>query len=151
MPNTHVNPHEKPKTVMGKYDGIIDLPHHVSPKRSPMTRVNRAAQFSPFAALTGYEDAVSETARLTDAKIELTEESRAELDRKQQKLAEMLHEHPTVTVTYFLPDSKKCGGSYQTVTAPLRGVDSVERLLRLGNGNSISLDDILDLQSDVLE
>lgn len=151
MPNNHVNPHEKSKTVMGKYDRIIDLPHYVSHKRSPMTRINRAAQFSPFTALTGYEDAVSETARLTDTKIELTEESRAELDRKQQKLAEMLHEHPTVTVTYFLPDSKKCGGSYQTVTAPLRGVDSVERLLRLGNGNSISLDDILDLQSDVLE
>lgn len=151
MPNTHVNPHEKSKTVMEKYNRIIDLPHHVSPNRSPMTRINRAAQFSPFAALTGYEDAVSETARLTDAKIELTEDSRAELDRKQQKLTEILHEHPTVTVTYFLPDSKKCGGSYQTVTGPLRGIDGVKRLLRLGNGNSISLDDILDLQSDVLE
>jgi len=137
--------------MMGKYDRIIALPHHVSHKRSPMTRINRAAQFSPFAALTGYEDAVSETARLTDAKIELTEDSRAELDRKQQRLTELVAQHPPVTVTFFVPDERKIGGSYHTVTAPLRGIDSVERILRLNDGSRIPLDDILDLQSAALE
>ena len=137
--------------MMGKYDRIIALPHHVSHKRSPMTRINRAAQFSPFAALTEYEDAVSETARLTDAKIELTEDSRAELDRKQQRLSELVAQHPPVTVTFFVPDERKIGGSYHTVTAPLRGIDSVERILRLNDGSRIPLDDILDLQSAALE
>ena len=137
--------------MMDKYDRIIALPHHVSHKRSPMTRINRAAQFSPFAALTGYEDAVSETARLTDAKIELTEDSRAELDRKQQRLTELVAQHPPVTVTFFVPDERKIGGSYHTVTAPLRGIDSVERILRLNDGSRIPLDDILDLQSAALE
>lgn len=115
-----------------------------------MTRINRAAQFSPFAALNGYEAAVEETARITDAKIELTEDSRAELDRKQQRLLALIDQHPTVTVTYFLPDPRKNGGSYQTVTGPLRGIDSALRVLRLGNSR-IPLDDILDLQSEELE
>lgn len=137
--------------MMKKYDKIITLPHHVSSKRSPMTRINRAAQFSPFAALTGYEDAVYETARLTDAKIELTEDSRAELDRKQQRLMELIVEHPSVTVTFFVPDERKVGGSYRTITAPLRGIDPVERVLRLNDGSRIPLDDILDLQSEALE
>lgn len=136
---------------MGKYDRIITLPHHTSLKRSPMPMINRAAQFSPFAALTGYEAAVSETARLTDAKIELTEDSRAELDRKQQRLTELTAEHPVVTVTFFVPDERKHGGSYRTVTASLRGIDSVEHILRLNDGSRIPLDDILDLQSEALE
>lgn len=137
--------------MMKKYDKIITLPHHVSSKRSPMTRINRAAQFSPFAALTGYEDAVYETARLTDAKIELTEDSRAELDRKQQRLMELIVKHPSVTVTFFVPDERKVGGSYRTITAPLRGIDPVERVLCLNDGSRIPLDDILDLQSEALE
>lgn len=135
---------------MKKYDHILTLPHHVSHKHPPMTRINRAAQFSPFAALNGYEAAVEETARITDAKIELTEDSRAELDRKQQRLLALIDQHPTVTVTYFLPDPRKNGGSYQTVTGPLRGIDSALRVLRLGNSR-IPLDDILDLQSEELE
>ena len=116
-----------------------------------MPRINRAAQFAPFAALTGYEAAVEETARITDAKIELTEDSRAELDRKQQKLTALISQSPTVTVTYFLPDTRKSGGSYQNVTAALYGIDSVERVLRLSDGSRIPLDDILDLQSEILE
>lgn len=127
------------------------LPHHVSQKHPPMPRINRAAQFAPFAALTGYEAAIEETARITDAKIELTEDSRAELDRKQQKLTALISQSPTVTVTYFLPDTRKSGGSYQNVTAALYGIDSVERVLRLSDGSRIPLDDILDLQSEILE
>lgn len=136
---------------MGKYDKIIDLPRHVSYRHPPMSMVNRAAQFSPFAALSGYEDAVIETARLTDVKIELTEDSRAELDRKQQRLMELTAEHPEVTVTFFVPDKKKNGGSYQTITARFKGIDSVECVLRLTDGSRIALDNILDLRSEMLE
>ena len=133
---------------MNKYDKIISLPHHVSHKHPPMTMINRAAQFSPFAVLTGYEAAVSETARLTETKPELTEERRAELDRKQQQLMERMAEMPTVTVTFFLPDERKSGGSIRTVTAPLRKIDAVERILYLADGSRIPLEDVLDLQND---
>ena len=136
---------------MGKYEKILALPHHVSYKHPRMTMTGRAAQFSPFAALTGYEAAVSETARLTDAKIELTEESRAELDRKQQRLIELATERPEVTVTFFEQDARKSGGSYRTVTAPFKKIDCVERCLHLTDGSRIPLDDILDLQSRVFE
>lgn len=134
---------------MGKYDNIINLPHHVSYKHSHMSMVNRAAQFSPFAALTGYDAAVSETARLTDAKIELTEDSRAELDRKQQWLIRHASERPKVAVTFFVQDARKSGGSYQTVTGQFKGIDSTERRLLLTGGTAISLDDVLDLQTDI--
>ena len=133
------------------YDDMIALPHHVSSKRPPMSRVGRAAQFSPFAALTGYEAAISETARLTDAKIELTEESRGELDRKQQCLMQMVDARPEIKVTYFLPDARKSGGSYQSVTGRFKGIDPVARLMLLTEGVKIPLDDILELESDVIK
>lgn len=133
---------------MGKYDNIIDRPHHVSYRHSHMSMVNRAAQFSPFAALTGYEAAVSETARLTEAKIELTEDSRTELDRKQQWLTAHASERPEVTVTFFVQDARKSGGSYQTITGQFKRIDSVDRRLQLADGTGIPLDDILDLQGE---
>ena len=101
---------------MGKYDDIINLPHHVSATRPRMSMIDRAAQFSPFAALTGYDAAIKETGRLTDRRIELTEDSRAAMDRKQQLLVENLADHPEVSVTYFVPDERKAGGAYITVT-----------------------------------
>lgn len=135
---------------MTRYDDIIAMPHHVSSTHPPMSRTNRAAQFSPFAALTGYEAAISETARLTDARIELTEESRGELDRKQQCLMQAAGAHPEVRVTYFVPDERKSGGSYQTVTGRFKRIDPVVRLLWMTDGRRISLDDILELESDVI-
>lgn len=132
-----------------QYDDIIDLPHHVSATRPQMSMIDRAAQFSPFAALTGYDAAIRETGRLTDRRIELSEDSRAALDRKQQLLVECLADHPEVSVTYFIPDERKSGGAYVTVTGIVKKVDDYQRLLLLTDGTKIPLDDILDLESEL--
>ena len=132
-----------------QYDDIIDLPHHVSATRPQMSMLDRAAQFSPFAALTGYDAAIRETGRLTDRRIELSEDSRAALDRKQQLLVECLADHPEVSVTYFIPDERKSGGAYVTVTGIAKKVDDYQRLLLLTDGTKIPLDDILDLESEL--
>ena len=132
-----------------QYDDIIDLPHHVSATRPRMSMIDRAAQFSPFAALTGYDAAIKETGRLTDERIELSEESRAVLDRKQQLLLDNLADHPKVTVTYFVPDERKAGGAYVTVTGRVKKVDDYQRLLLLTDGTKIPLDEILDMESEL--
>ena len=105
---------------------------------------DRAAQFSPFAALTGYGDAIDETARLTDARIELSDEERAELDYKQQYLATL--DAPTVTVTYFIPDERKSGGAYVTHTGVLKRVDEVERMAVFKDGLRVPLDEVMDIK-----
>lgn len=128
-----------------QYKDIIDLPHHVSAIRPRMSMIDRAAQFSPFAALTGYDAAIKETGRLTDRRIELSEEERAVLDRKQSILMEHLSSRPEVTVTYFVPDDRKDGGAYVTVTGRVKKVDEVNRFLTLTNGSKIALDEIFDL------
>lgn len=139
---------------MGKdiheYDDIIDLPHHQSATRPHMSLHDRAAQFSPFAALTGYEAAVSETARLTEGKIELDEDARAALDEKLQFLQESAGEQQ-VSVTYFQPDIKKQGGAYLTVSGIIKKINSYERVIMLEDGTSISVDDILDIRSDIFK
>ena len=131
------------------YDDIIDLPHHVSTTRPRMSMIDRAAQFSPFAALTGYDAAIRETGRLTDERIELSEESRAALDRKQQILLDNLADHPEVSVTYFVPDERKSGGAYVTVTGRVRRIDEYRRRLLLMDGRNISLDEISDLSGEL--
>ena len=97
-----------------RYDDIINLPHHVSQKHAPMARADRAAQFSPFAALTGLDAALRETARLTDQRITLDEYEQAALDETLQAVRDALtkKEHPTVEVCYFVPDTRKAGGAY---------------------------------------
>lgn len=133
------------------YDDIIHLPHHVSKTRPQMSLEDRAAQFSPFAALTGYDAAILETGRLTDEKVELGEETRAILDRKQKYLAEIIASRPEVTVTYFVPDEKKSGGAYSTVTGFLKRIDEYERVLVLTDGRKIQLDAVLDIESDMFQ
>lgn len=132
-----------------QYDDIIDMPHHVSPTRPHMSMVDRAAQFSPFAALTGYDAAIKETGRLTDERIELSEESRAALDRKQQFLMEHIFDHPEIYVTYFIHDERKSGGAYVTVTGQVKRVDEYERHLILVDGSKIPLDEIMELESEL--
>ena len=131
---------------MGKYDDIINLPHHVSATRPHMPMIDRAAQFMPFRALSGYEDAVQETARLTDEKIELTEDEKAILDVRLQKLADEISSQPKVTVMYFRPDKKKAGGAYLTVTGQLKKIDDYEGALILMGGERILIEDIVDIQ-----
>lgn len=131
---------------MGKYDNIIDLPHHVSATHHRMSMVERAAQFQPFRALTGYEDAVRETTRLTDERMELTEDEKSLLNAKLQELADRIADHPKVAVTYFRPDKKKAGGAYVCVTGRLQQIDDFEGILILSGGEHILITEILDIQ-----
>ena len=134
--------------MSGKYNDILHLPHPTSAKHPRMPISDRAAIFSPFAALTGHGDAIRETARLTDQRIELDEDTRAELDLKQQILADKIDERPEVSVVWFRPDEKKDGGKYVTTTGQLKKVDDIERTLRFADGTTIPLDDVLELRSD---
>ena len=132
-----------------QYDDIINLPHHVSATRPQMSMINRAAQFSPFAALTGYDAAIKETGRLTDCRIELSEDARADLDRKQRLLSDSLAEYPEVSVTYFIPDERKSGGAYITVTGSVKKLDDFQRIMVLTDGTIIPVDEIVELESDL--
>ena len=131
---------------MGKYDDIIDLPHHISATRPRMPMIDRAAQFMPFRALTGYEDAVHETSRLTDERVELTEDEKALLDAKLQRLTDRLASRPQVTLTWFQPDKRKAGGAYVTTTGRLKKIDDFEGVLLLASGERIAIKDILIIQ-----
>lgn len=138
-------------TGRSPYEDIINLPHHVSPTRPRMSRADRAAQFSPFAALSGYGDAVKETARLTGQRIELDESAKAALDEKLRLLAEVIEDRPETAITYFLPDRKKTGGEYVTVSGRVKRADSVQRELVMMNGTRIPVEDILDVTGDLFK
>ena len=129
-----------------KYDDIINLPRPVSKKRSPMSNYDRAAQFSPFAALTGYDAVIAETGRLTDTQIELDEGGKALLDEKLQTIREHLEEHPAVKLTVFSPDSWKSGGAYEEVTGNVKKIDPVTRCLVLTSGEVIPIDRIYGIE-----
>ena len=111
--------------------------------------IDRAAQFSPFQALTGYGAAIQETGRLTDRKIELSEDERIVLDMKQQILLDNIRERPDVSITYFIPDERKDGGSYVTVTGNVKKIDDYQRLLILTDRAQIPLDEIVDIESEL--
>lgn len=130
----------------GPYDDIIALPRPVSPTRARMPRANRAAQFSSFAALTGFEASIDETARLTDPRIELGESDMDILNAKLQILSDRIAERPEVAVTYFLPDEKKDGGAYVTARGPLRRIADAEKTLVFADGTTIMMGDILDIE-----
>lgn len=132
-----------------KYKDIIDLPHHVSTKHTQMTLENRAAQFSPFAALTGYESAIAETARLTDAMLDLDENARSFLDGKLSILQQKEQEHPLIHVTYFVPDSRKEGGAYEAVSGTVKRLDSYEKCICFQDGSKIEIDKILDMEGEI--
>lgn len=129
----------------GRYDDIINLPHHTSLTKPRMPMSNRAAQFSPFAALTGYEDAIKETGRLTFEKVELDEDALIVLNRKLQLLIDRLNGKPKVTLSYFIPDARKSGGSYVDVTGMVKKIDNYERLIVLEDGTKIPMDDVIDI------
>ena len=131
---------------MGKYDDIIGLPHHVSSTRPHMPMLDRAAQFQPFRALTGYEDAVQETARYTDEKVELTEDEKALLDMELQRLSDDIANRPQVTLTYFRSDKRKAGGAYVTTTGRLKKIDDIEGALILVSGERIVIEDIIEIR-----
>lgn len=136
---------------MGNYDDIIDLPHHVSETHPPMSRADRAAQFSPFAALTGYDVAVRETARVTERRIELDEGVKAELNARLNCILEHLPEHLQVSITYFVPDEKKSGGAYRTVTGAVRKLDSFAKTLTLADGTVVPMEEMVHVEGNLFE
>ena len=137
--------------MSGPYDDIINLPHPTSQRHPRMPVRDRAAIFSPFAALSGHGAAIAETARLTERRMELDEDTRAELDSKQAVLLEHIDEQPEITVTWFQPDEKKDGGAYLTATGRLKKLRELERLLVLADGTEIPLEDVVALESGIFQ
>ena len=131
-----------------QYDDIINLPHHVSSKRAPMSAVARAAQFSPFAALTGYDEAITETGRITEAQRELSDDEKEKLDRRLRLIIESIGDHPEVYITYFRPDESKPGGSYEHAVGQVRRVDEYYGSIIFTDGRRISLRDICDIAGE---
>lgn len=129
------------------YDDLLNLPHHTSAVQPAMSMQNRAAQFAPFAALVGYDALIQETTRLTDQKAELDESVIAELNEKLRLLLGLLPQQPEVTVTYFLPDSRKAGGAYRTTSGIIRKFLRNENILVMMDGTQIPIGDIVGIES----
>ena len=137
------------QTVNDKYKDIIALPHPTSKHHTQMPMTDRAAQFSPFAALTGHEAAIDETARLTDTFIEPDEDEKQILDAKIHMLMDMIEEKPEVTVVYFRPDAKKSGGAYVSTTGCLKKINILTREITMSDGTVIPVDSVDEIHSDI--
>ena len=131
------------------YEDILYLPHHVSGTRRRMSMTDRAAQFSPFAALTGYDAAIRETQRQTECSVELDAEEKAMLNNRIRMLSRLLKLRPTITVTYFVPDQKKSGGAYECVTGQVWKIDPVGQTLFLEDGTVVGFERIRALEGDI--
>lgn len=132
-----------------QYDDIINLPHHRSKKHPHMSLHDRAAQFAPFAALTGHNDAIRETARLTEEKIELDEETLMRLNERLQVLQDHIKEQPEISITYFVPDEKKAGGVYVTKTGVPRRIDVLTQSIVMQDKTVIMIEDILIIEGEI--
>lgn len=130
-----------------RYDDMLDLPHHVSSTRPHMSRADRAAQFSPFAALTGFGAAIQETGRLTGERFVPEEDVRRELDERLRLLKEQIQACPAASFTYFLPDDKKEGGEYVTVAGNVKKIGETDRVVILTDGTKIPIEDIIEISS----
>lgn len=134
-----------------KYDDIIHLPHHVSKKHPQMLPLNRAAQFSPFAALTGHTDAIQETARLTDSFIELDEDQKEQLDEQLQLIRENLEQKPECEITYFQPDERKNGGTYVTIRGRINKIDTYGHQIIFMDGTVLPLKYLLSIRGELFQ
>ncbi len=137
------------ENISHKYDDIINLPHHVSKKHPQMSLHDRAAQFSPFAALTGHKAAINETARLTDEKQILSEDVIAKLNEQLNLIKENIGTNQTVTITYFVPDDKKSGGAYISHTGVVKKIDEYNHTVILTDKTAIPIEQISEMQSDI--
>ena len=137
--------------MTGEYDDIINLPHHVSKTRQPMSMLERAAQFSPFQALTGYGAAIKETARMTDEKAELGEEDLSALNVKLRILMDHLEESPEVSFVCFQPDERKAGGSYVSVTGKVRKIDGIKGVIIFQNDEKIQIENIVNIEGKLFQ
>lgn len=132
-----------------KYNDMLHMPHHVSQTHPHMSMQNRAAQFSPFAALTGFESIIKETSRQTAQRIELDESAKEVLDKKLQRLLQVLHVHPQISITFFKPDEKKDGGEYICITGTIKKIDGYGENLIMTDGTQIPIPEITSLQGDL--
>ena len=130
---------------MSRYDDIITLPHHVSPTRQRMSMYDRATQFAPFAALVGYDDAVAETARLTEARPELDEQEQRELNARLCALADHIQDQPEVRIRYFVPEVRKSGGAIVEVCGKIKRISQAERSIIMFDGTEISIPDLIEI------
>ena len=130
---------------MNRYDDIINLPHHISPTRQRMSMHDRAAQFAPFAALVGYDDAVAETARLTETRPELDEQEQRAINERLAYIADHIHEQPEVRIKYFVPDDRKSGGAIVVTSGKVKKISATNGTIVLTDGCKIRLSDITDL------
>ena len=130
---------------MSRYDDIINLPHHVSTTRQRMSMHDRAAQFAPFAALVGYDDAVDETARLTETRPELDEQEQRAINECLAYIADHIHEQPEVRIKYFVPDEHKSGGAIIEVSGRVKKLSTTDATIVLTDGCKIRVSDITDL------
>lgn len=133
------------------YSDIIHLPHHQSSCRKHMSMHDRAAQFAPFAALTGYHAAIKETARQTERKIELDEGMLAEINYKMQKIQNNMYNKPRLKIVYFVPDGKKNGGQYMSYEGNIRRIDEVKQVLIFTDGKEIAMNDVIQICSNMLD
>ena len=136
------------KDARTEYSDIIDLPHHVSKKHAPMSPTARAAQFSPFAALSGYDDLIEESARWTQERSELDESEKERLDRV---LRFLFQTGAPADITWFVPDARKRGGSYRTEHGTISRFDGMNRSIALSGGQTIPIDEITGVASDAFE
>lgn len=131
------------------YEDIINLPHYEPIRHPRMSKESRASQFAPFAALTGYEDAVKETARITDEKIEIDEGLKIFLNNRLQIVLDNIKEKPRVTFTYFVYDKKKSGGKYITVTGNVSKIDKVNNNVMLTDKKKIPINEIINITGSI--
>ena len=133
------------------YDDIINLPHHISSKRPQMPIEDRAAQFAPFAALTGYEENIKEATRLTDKRIEINEEKKSTLNKKLQIILNNIKEEPCITFTHFVYDEKKSGGKYIDITGPVKKINILDGYIILKEKTKISIEEIIDINGNLFK
>lgn len=135
--------------MKGSYDDIIHLPHPVSPNRKRMSMIDRAAQFSPFAALTGYDAAIQETGRLTDRQVELDVDEKIELNEKLRMLSRLQGKSPKITITYFVPDERKSGGAYDSITGRVKKIEPYEQAILMMDGTVVSFNSLRDIEGEL--
>lgn len=134
-----------------RYADIIDLPHHTSSKHPRMSATARAAQFSPFAALTGYDAEIKETARLTDEKIELDEDRVNDINAKLQYIKDNIDGRPEITAEYFVLDERKAGGEYVTAIGAVKRIDEYRRVITFSDGREIPIDCVLRIDGEAFD
>lgn len=134
-----------------QYEDIIDLQHHVSSNRVHMSILDRAAQYSPFAALTGFDGAIKETARLTDQRIELDEATKSILDEKLRIVQEQLSRHQEIEIVFFRPDEMKAGGAYISMIGTVKKIQGYERAVLMQDGTRIPIEQILDITGEMFQ